>query len=287
MNQKEPDWVLFLFQLFENQRPRCQFRAMIFSKATFRIIQGIVFIINILAANPGLAQSPVVVLSKSYGNGTYEGWLKRQMPELKLVSLYHLPADSVRYWLHRADGVLMTGGEDIFPGRYGKEADTVLCGDMDLRRDSLEFQILDSAQLRKLPTFGICRGLQVMNIYSGGTLYLDLPSQLGSGNLHRTDQPVHHAVEVKKGSPLADWCGVNSGMVLSNHHQGIEKLGKGLVAQAFSSDGLTEAFIRTYGPFWAAVQWHPERMENGNPLSEGPVRRFVEEVRLFAQKRRK
>ena len=231
-------------------------------------------------------QQAVVVLSKSYGNGTYEGWLLRQQPDLKLISLYHVQPDSVGYWLHQADGILMTGGEDIFPGRYGKAADTVLCGDIDLRRDSLEFRMLDSARVRNLPTFGICRGLQLMNVFGGGSLYLDLPSQLGSGTLHRTDKPVNHEVKVLKDSWLRAACAVEKGQVLSNHHQGIQKLASGLIAQAHSEDGLTEAFYRPSGSFWAAVQWHPERMPLADPLSEGLAKEFVKQVRFFHQNKK-
>jgi putative glutamine amidotransferase len=231
-------------------------------------------------------QQALVVLSKSYGNGTYEGWLLRKQPDLKLISLFHVRPDSVGYWLHLADGILMTGGEDIFPGRYGKAADTILCGDIDLRRDSLEFRMLDSARVRQIPTFGICRGLQLMNVFGGGSLYLDLPSQLGSGNLHRTDKPVNHEVKVLKDSWLRRTAGVEKGSVLSNHHQGIQKLASGLLAQAHSEDGLTEAFYRPSGSFWAAVQWHPERMPLADPLSDGPAIEFLKQVRSFHQKKK-
>ncbi len=216
----------------------------------------------------------LILISKSNVEKTYEKWLRHQDPELRFVNMYNVPADSVAYFLTKADGFLMTGGEDIYPARYGKEKDTVDCGEFDLRRDSLEFRLLDAAFRRKKPVFGVCRGLQLINVYLGGSLIVDIPSShLGTKVQHREDGPVSHSVQVYAGSDLKQISASDSGMVVSNHHQGIEFLGKGLQPMAGTKDGLIEAITQIGKPrlpFLMAVQWHPERMEPENKLS-GPL----------------
>ena len=230
------------------------------------------------AANSSFAQT-CILLSKSYGEKAYEKWLQRHDKNLKLVSAYHLPKDSLAYWTEKADGFLMTGGEDIYPGRYGQEKDTIDCGEFDLRRDSLEFGLLDAALRRNKPVFGVCRGLQLINVYLGGSLVVDIPSStLGTAVSHRKDGPVEHAVSVLPGSELMGLVQVDSGMVLSNHHQGIGRMGKDLKNLASSSDGLCEAIMqsRPLLPFLMAVQWHPERMDAGSPLSAPLAAAFLQ-----------
>jgi len=221
---------------------------------------------------------PVIVLSKSYGNSSYENWILRQNPNVKLISMIHCRKDSIEFWLQKADGFLMTGGEDIYPLRYGKEKDTVDCGDFDKTRDTLEFRILDAAFQRKKPVFGICRGLQLLNVYLGGSLVVDIPTALGTKVNHRKDGPTSHAVQVMPKTSLASISGVSEGTILSNHHQGIDKMGTGLKPMASSEDGLVEAIEQTNSrlPFLMAVQWHPERMEEKDPLSEPLAKAFVD-----------
>lgn len=218
-----------------------------------------------------------ILLSKSYGQGEYEQWLLRQKAGLELVSLYHVRPDSVPYWLEKADGFLMTGGEDIHPGRYGKAADTVNCGTIDAYRDSLEFRMLNAAFKRRKPVFGICRGMQLINVYLGGSLIADIPtSPLGKQVIHRDSGPVRHAVQllpagIRRKIPSGDTV-----LVLSNHHQGIKKPGKGMIPLAKSADGLIEAAaFRAKLPFLMAVQWHPERMHPASPLSSFFAEAFI------------
>lgn len=221
----------------------------------------------------------VVLLSKSYGNNTYEDWVKRQSPGTRTISLYHTRKDSVEYWLSHSDGFLLTGGEDIFPGRYGKAADSVKCDKpFDLRRDSLEWQMLHAAFRLQKPVFGICRGLQMLNVFCGGKLHIDVPSALGTSVSHRKGGPTKHAVTVTPGSTLAAMTSATEGEVTSNHHQGIEILGNALTPIATSADGLVEA-IEMKRPnnsmFVMAVQWHPERMPENDPLSAPLAKAFV------------
>jgi putative glutamine amidotransferase len=246
-------------------------KKMMFSRLVFLCL-------SLVLSVSGMAQKKtVILLSKIYGKGEYQSWLTRQNPDLKLVSYYHCPKDSMAYWLANADGFLITGGEDIYPSRYGKEKDTVDCGDFDKMRDTLEFKMLDAAFQRKKPVFGICRGLQMINVYQGGTLVVDIPSALGEKVNHRKDGPIQHPVTVIPKTSLAVLSGIKDGPVLSNHHQGIEKMGTGLKAMAKSEDGLVEAIEQAGSrlPFLMAVQWHPERMDEKSPLSASLAKAFV------------
>ena len=246
-----------------------------------KIMSRIYLIIGLLLAfsNSLFGQkAKIVLISKSYGNGVYDRWLLRQDPNLKLVSMYHVRKDSIEYWLKNASGFLMTGGEDIYPGRYGKEKDTSDCGDFDLRRDSLEFKMLDYAFTFKKPVFGICRGFQLINVFLKGSLIVDIPSRLGIKVRHRENGPTEHEVEVLTNTKLSKIAGVKKGMIASNHHQGIDVLGKDLVSSSISADGLIEAFEGSSSskmPFLMAVQWHPEKMEALHPLSKNLGKAFV------------
>lgn len=240
-----------------------------------------VFIEVILLNFNGLAQPKhplTIIFSKDYGKGEYQNWIRRPAGDCRIISLYHVHKDSVAFWLAQADGFLLTGGEDVYPGLYGQAGDTIHCGDIDRHRDSLEIQIIKVAISRQKPLFGICRGEQISNVYFGGSLYVDLPTELGKSVSHRKDGPCTHSVSVIPGTSLAKISKVKSGNILSNHHQGIKRLSNGLKPMARSEDGLIEAIEKGDGlnlPFFMAVQWHPERMEADHPLSEPLAKAFV------------
>lgn len=164
------------------------------------------------------------------------------------------------------DGLLLAGGPDVDPARYG---DPALAPGLKVRpeRDSLDFRLFARASERQIPVFGICRGLQVMNAALGGTLWRDLPSERPRGVDHgreNADDPApEHAIRVP---PVAATGSVfaravaGSGRVNSSHHQAVKDLAPGLVPLAASPDDLVEAFERSGGSFCAAVQWHPEEL---------------------------
>jgi len=228
-----------------------------------------------------LANGQTVLLSKANPDGNYNRWLLRQNPNLKLVSLADVSKDSVQYWLKNASGFLMTGGEDIYPARYGKEADTSSCGTFDQKRDSLEFQMLDYAFSYKKPLFGICRGMQLINVYLKGSLIVDIPTRLGIKVRHREEGSVEHNVSVITNTKLAKICKTKQGLVLSNHHQGIDKLGKTLMPSSNTEDGLIESIegdVDSKMPFLMAVQWHPEKMNADDHLSKSLAAAFVKSM---------
>lgn len=220
----------------------------------------------------------------SYGN--YARWLGTIDTMVACVDLYHMPVDSALSLLDKCSGLVLSGGPDVYPGRYGQEADTALCDGIDLYRDTLEYALIARAIEKDLPVLGICRGLQIFNVYHGGSLYPDLPTVFDTAVAHRCDdwQNCNHDVSVVEGSGLQLTAGRLSGQVNSNHHQGIDRLADGLAASAYSSDSLIEAIEyadRRNIPFFLGVQWHPERMDLQNPFSMTIAMYFIQEAKLY------
>lgn len=161
------------------------------------------------------------------------------------------------------DGLLFTGGEDVHPEFYG-ESVRPKCEEIDRDRDLFELGLAKRALEHGIPTFGICRGHQLLNVACGGTLYQDLSERGGTVPEHRTKREeraqLRHGVRVLPGTRLHQIVGEEALKVTSTHHQFINRLGNGLKATAFSDDGIIEAIELTSHPFFLAVQWHPERM---------------------------
>lgn len=182
-------------------------------------------------------------------------------------------------------GLLLTGGVDIDPARYGAERHSTVTA-VEPDRDAFEFALLHAARGAKLPLFGICRGIQVMNVAFGGTLVQDIPSEAAGALPHTVASPpcaIAHEVWVSKGSRLwtlmqekmadADTCSVNS-----RHHQAIKQLAHGFEITATAPDGVIEAIECPDATFCLGVQWHPEnfwRTGEFRPLFEG----FIEACR--------
>ncbi len=219
-----------------------------------------------------------------YGN--YAKFLKAADSNIICIDLYHMPIDSALDLLHQCSGLLISGGPDVYPGRYGLAEDTVKCGSIDFFRDSLEFALIGKAKQLEMPILGICRGLQIFNIYHGGTLFADIPTDLDTLVTHRCKDTYNcmHDVRVIKGSSLHTYAGITMGITNSNHHQGIRRLGTGIRAIARTDEGLIEAIEyedRMDMPFFLGVQWHPERMETDNPLCMPIATHFLQEAKQF------
>jgi putative glutamine amidotransferase len=175
--------------------------------------------------------------------------------------------------IHSLDGLLLSGGSDLDPGYYGEEPLPEL-GITLPERDAFETVLVGQALRRGIPIFGICRGMQVLNVALGGTLYQDLPSQWEGDVLeHRLDTPKWqptHEVRVTDGSYLAEIMGREVVKVNSYHHQGIKDLAEGLLATGCSSDGVIEAVeAEDVSERWLlGVQWHAEAMRGAGPQQE-------------------
>lgn len=179
----------------------------------------------------------------------------------------------------KIDGLFLTGGDDINPNIYHEKA-TDLCGKMCDSRDRFELKLVEKIIEQNKPIFGVCRGLQLLNVFFKGTLFQDIPTQYKKDRnfSHRQqipyDQPVHEVFFVE-GGLLAQWLNVNTLQVNSRHHQGIKKLGEGLMVEALSSDGLIEAIHHSNYPFLVAVQWHPESRCKTNEQERMLFEQFV------------
>lgn len=168
--------------------------------------------------------------------------------------------DSAEELLDPFDAVVLAGGGDVEPGRYGGVHHPGVYG-VDTDRDALEVEVARWAAAEGMPTLAICRGMQVANVAFGGTLIAHIPDVEG---LRAHGSPVGgmsavHDVKVAGGSRLEAVCGPVVRDCVSHHHQGVERVGDGLAATAWTDDGLVEALEPDDGPgFFVAVQWHPE-----------------------------
>lgn len=162
------------------------------------------------------------------------------------------------------DALLLTGGEDVEPARYGEQPHPTV-GEVNAARDATEVALVTAARERRLPTLAICRGIQLLNVAFGGSLVQDIPSQRPDSLPHDPDGPRDrrvHEVQVEPGSRLASLLGATSLRVNSMHHQAVDEVADGLRATAWAPDGLIEGLEWAGRDWWAvAVQWHPEELE--------------------------
>ena len=190
----------------------------------------------------------------------------------------------------RIDGLLLSGGSDLDPSYYGEEPVPELNPTVP-KRDAFEMALVKHALERGIPVFGICRGLQVLNVALGGTLYQDLPSQLHPDLIaHRQQVPKWqwtHEVEVDGNSKVAGIMETDDIRVNSYHHQAIKDLSGDLVAVAHSSDGVIEAAESpNLSERWlVGVQWHAEAMRDVGPENRNLFRAHVVAAERYALRR--
>lgn len=186
--------------------------------------------------------------------------------------------------LDGADGLLLTGGEDIHPAWYGAEPSPHLYPP-SRERDLFELALFAAARQRELPILGICRGIQLVNVALGGTLVQDLPSERPGAIPHdpgAARDARTHDVRLQEGSRAAAALGRTRVTVNSFHHQAIDRLASGLVATGWTEDGLIEAVETGPGTPWLlAVQWHPEEMHaDARAPERGLFRALVERTEM-------
>ena len=164
--------------------------------------------------------------------------------------------------LDAAAGLVLTGGEDVDPACYGAVPHPRL-GETDPGRDATELALIAGARQRGLPILAICRGIQILNVALGGTLYQDLLSER-PGPIDHANEASCHGVDVAPDTRLFRTIGIRRGSVNSRHHQAVRDLAPGLVATAWADDGVIEAAEPAQRePWMLAVQWHPEDEEEG------------------------
>ena len=180
--------------------------------------------------------------------------------------------------LSRLDGVIFTGGGDIAPHHFAGQ-DHAKVYDLDPERDAMELEFVHDVVASATPFLGICRGIQVVNVAFGGTLYTHIADQLPEAVDHTFfpgfpwDHPAH-PVQVTEGTKFAGIIGEPILQVNSLHHQGIKDLADVLVTAAHAPDGLVEAIELPDHPFGLAVQWHPEWLP-ADPFSQKLFASFV------------
>ena len=209
-------------------------------------------------------QQKTIILSKSSLN--YINWIEGD--NIIIIDAYTIKnTDSI---LALADGIILTGGEDINPLEYNDTINLAVCGDINYQRDTLERKLFDFALKNKIPLIGVCRGMQMMNVASGGSLYGDIPTEIGTTVIHRNNGEVMHEIVIIDTCSLIFPIETDTFMVNSWHHQGLKDISENLRVIARSFDGLPEAVImeKSTHPFMIAVQFHPERLGTDNPIHQ-------------------
>jgi putative glutamine amidotransferase len=212
----------------------------------------------------------------------YLSWLKSIDPSFEYINFYGIDAKDALPELEKCSGIVLTGGVDVHPSYYGKEEDADRC-EIDLKRDILEFALIEKALALKMPLLAICRGEQILNVSQGGDLIVDIPADHGSSIIHSsaTDQLAYHSIAIDSTSILYNLIRVNSFDIVSVHHQAVKNLAPCFRATAFADDRIIEAFEwkePAGKSYLNAVQWHPEKGDFYNALSQVIAKDFLERV---------
>ncbi|HVR43925.1 MAG TPA: gamma-glutamyl-gamma-aminobutyrate hydrolase family protein [Thermoanaerobaculia bacterium] len=195
-------------------------------------------------------------------------------------------ADAAAAILCRIDGLVLVGGNDCDPALWGEEPHPSIVP-MDRRRQASDLELARGARSLGIPTLGVCLGMQMMAIASGGRIIQDIASEIDTPITHAgtaSDRPCHEIV-VREGTRLAEIVGSGRHLVNSTHHQAIRNPVAGLRVSAEASDGIVEAIEDPGHPYYLGVQWHPEDMV-GEPAGEGPFRGLVDAARGRTEARR-
>jgi len=239
-----------------------------------------------LASNSlGMKQKPVIGIT-SYGMNevgdyhlpaAYVNAVRRAGGLPVLLTPDAGEADAV---CRRLDGVILSGGGDMDPKYYNGRTHAEIYN-IDPERDEGEFRVSAAVMALNLPTLAICRGVQMLNVYLGGTLHEHLPEVYGEGILHRRPPrlPTTHTVEITPGSKLSDILGKSGMEIVSWHHQCIKAVGQGLAVSARSRDGVIEAVEGDTHPWLIGVQWHPELTATTDPLQQKLFEALVTQAR--------
>ena len=191
----------------------------------------------------------------------------------------HLEGSALDVLWARLDGILLTGGGDVDPARFGEDRHATV-SDVSDARDRLEIDVTERAMHAGRPLLAICRGIQVLNVALGGSLYQDIASEMGSPLAHSQSEPRDHATHPVKvmgeGTRLGATLGAPEVEVNSFHHQAIKRLGRGLREVAWAPDGIIEGIEITDGnTLVLGVQWHPEELVAHDPAPRNLFRTLV------------
>ncbi len=254
-------------------------------RSHFKFITYLLFSFLIISCSGPAEKTLTIALSKNSKN--CRTWIASADSTAQVIELYTSSLDEALATFQSCDALIITGGSDINPALYGKESDTARCGRIDFRQDTLELALIDKALELGIPILGICRGSQMINVSFGGSLIIDIPTDVDTIVKHQLRKGFHK-VTLEPGTKLAWATNVTHGMVTTNHHQAVDELGKELKIIARSpKDGVIEG-VEWKDPegksFLMGVQWHPERDMYDNPLAVDLLELLLHEARRYQEK---
>ncbi|WP_051059385.1 gamma-glutamyl-gamma-aminobutyrate hydrolase family protein [Bhargavaea cecembensis] len=231
-----------------------------------------------------MTMKPIIGITAQQQENLYDYKLQPVYPEVVIqegglpLMIPIVPSDQLDDILDLVDGVIMTGGWDIDPNLYGEET-MPETGQINFEMDEFDSSVIKNVLARDMPFFGTCRGAQMLNVMTGGTLYQCIEKQLDEPLKHKQEHgrehPVHH-VEITGGEILPPLFPGGRTRVNSSHSQGIKTVGEGVEIAAQSPDGLVEAIEMTDKRFVLATQWHPENFAlKGHEPSKSIIEGFI------------
>jgi putative glutamine amidotransferase len=217
----------------------------------------------------------------------YVKWLKSIDQSFEYINFYRMDVPDALAALEKCSGLVLTGGADVYPSHYGKGEEENRC-EIDPSRDVLEFALIEKALVMKLPILAICRGEQILNVSQGGDLIVDIAADYGTTLKHTsdTDQLMYHSVNIDESSILFRLIQTTSFDIVSVHHQAVKTLAPCFRPTSFAADGIIEAFewVDPEGKgYLNAVQWHPEKGDYYNALSQIIAKDFIAKACSFTR----
>lgn len=224
-----------------------------------------------------------IAISKASGDTKYDmymPWLQRIDPSIRCIDLSAHDTHDALNMLKNANGLLLSGGPDIDPARYGKAEKRSMCR-MSPERDTFEYALLEHAAETGIPTLGICRGMQLLNVFFGGTLIADIATERANTHPHRNNDGTDSSHDLIPSSGLMKSITDGASATINSfHHQAVENIASAFDVTAVSSDGIIEAIeMKDASTFMLGVQWHPERMDANAAPSRTIGHAFLEQAR--------
>ncbi len=219
--------------------------------------------------------------------GNYEKWISQGDASIEIIKLSWKENNISD--IEICDGIVLSGGEDVHPRFYNKPEYYSMLNPKDIieQRDKFELQVIETAMQKNLPVLGICRGLQIANVYFKGTLIPDIPTMGRRGHSMIQGIDEAHLVRVEEDSLFKKIANTSEGIVNSAHHQAADSVSDELKVNVVSDNGIIEGLEwkdPEGKPFLLLVQWHPERMRDAatSPFSKNLRTAFLEGVTDFS-----
>lgn len=248
----------------------------------------------ILFASSCSHQPITIGISKASGSESYKyyvDYIKKIDSDAEIIDFWAIGIDSSMKCIDMCDGILLSGGVDIHPKYFGKPADTLLC-EIDPLRDSLEFLLLKRTIDLGIPILAVCRGEQVLNVFEGGSLIINIPRDKPSEIKHKCvdKNSCFHKINILDNTILSNIVKSKEGIVNSNHHQAVDRISSLFAVSAISDDGIIEAYEWAQPadkPFLLAVQWHPERLPEDNSFGLPIGKLFIKKAYIYSKNKNK